>query len=234
MDMKIAIMQPYFFPYIGYFQLINAVDKFIIYDDVNYINKGWINRNRILINKQPCIFSIPLKKASQNRKIYEIEMAADRRWKQKFIKTLEIHYKKAPNFEIAISLIKTLLAEDYQYIVQLILHCLHELMLYLQLNTKLIETSKVYNVQPLKGKEKILEICKKEKATRYINPIGGQNLYSKEEFKQKGIDLNFLKTNNIYYKQYGNEFVPDLSIIDLLMFNSQVKLQQMITEYELI
>src|SRR5690606_3799363 len=97
--MKIAIMQPYLFPYLGYFQLINAVETFVFYDDVNFIKRGWINRNQILVDNKAALFTVPLKKASQNKLINEIDMAIDEKWLSQFFKTIEQNYKNAPYFD---------------------------------------------------------------------------------------------------------------------------------------
>ena len=114
--MKLAIMQPYIFPYIGYFQLIKAVDKFVLYDDVNFINRGWINRNRILVNGQDSMFTIPLKDASQNKLINEIDVNWDNNWKGKFLKTIEQAYKKAPFYEKILPIIeKTIEVQEVQF-----------------------------------------------------------------------------------------------------------------------
>lgn len=105
--MKIAVMQPYLFPYIGYFQLLNAVDMFVVFDDVNFIKKGWINRNNILVNRQKYLFTVPLKDASQNKLIKEVQIADDG-WQEKFLKTVAQSYKKAEFFDEAFALIEKL------------------------------------------------------------------------------------------------------------------------------
>ena len=104
--MKIAIMQPYFFPYLGYWQLMNIVDKFVIYDDVNYIKRGWINRNRILVEGKPFYIHVPVMKASQNKIINEMEVFVDSSLRKKELKTIELAYKKAPFFDSVYPLIK--------------------------------------------------------------------------------------------------------------------------------
>lgn len=107
--MKLAIMQPYFLPYIGYFQLINAVDTFVLLDDVNYINKGWINRNQLLLNGKAHLFTLPLQKASQNKLINQLELSNETKWKDKLLKTIETAYKKAPQFHLVFPLISQIL-----------------------------------------------------------------------------------------------------------------------------
>jgi ribosomal protein S8E len=232
--MKIAIMQPYIFPYIGYFQLINLVDKFVLYDDVNYINKGWINRNNILINGKASLFTIPLKGASQNKRINEIFLGDDKKWKAKFLQTIYINYKKTPHFENVFHLLEKIISSEYEKINELVFNSIIEINAYLSINTFIQKTSNIYSNQHLKGPERILDICKKEFATNYINPIGGQPLYDNLIFQNNGVELNFIKSLSLEYKQFKNEFIPWLSIIDLLMFNSISEVKLFLSKYELV
>lgn len=232
--MKLAIMQPYFFPYIGYFQLIGAVDKFVVYDDVAFINKGWINRNNILVNAKATLFSLPLKNASQNRSINEIEISNETNWKNKLLKTIEFSYKKAPRFNQVFPLIADVIQSEKEYISQLALLSIQAVVNYLQLSTDFVCTSAVYNNTHLKAQQRILDICQKEKAEFYINPIGGKEIYSSELFEKSGIEIGFLKTIEHSYPQFANPFVPNLSIVDVLMFNSIDQAQQLLKEYTVI
>jgi hypothetical protein len=166
--MKIGVMQPYLFPYIGYFQLINVVDKFIIYDDVNYINRGWINRNRILVNGKPIYITWPLKEASQNKLINEIERIVDEKWTIKTLKTIETAYKKAPCFENVYPLIKEIITYPEINLSKYIHHSLVKLCEYMGISTVLESTSSIYNNSHLKAEERIIDICLQEKAEEYI------------------------------------------------------------------
>jgi hypothetical protein len=231
--MRLAIMQPYIFPYIGYFQLINSVDKFVIYDDVNYINKGWINRNQIIVNNKAFLFTVPLKGASQNRLIRDIEVSGNG-WKVKFLSTIEMAYKKAPQFIEIFPLIRGVLQSDAGYIGQLAYLSLAAVTRYLELHTIFEKTSAIYTNNNLKSQHRILDICLREGASQYINPIGGQEIYSSELFEKSEIKLNFLETNGVTYKQFGHEFIPNLSIIDVLMFNSKERIRGMLELYELL
>jgi hypothetical protein len=232
--MKIAIMQPYFLPYIGYFQLLNAVDKFVILDDVNFIKRGWINRNRILVNGKAHLFTIPLKEASQNKLIKDIGISREANWRNKFLKTIEMNYKSAPFFDTVFPMINKIISSDETLISKFIIKGLIEIMEYLSIKTKLIRTSTIYENHHLKAVEKIIDICRKENATLYINPVGGLNLYSKERFEEDGIKLNFITARPITYKQFRNEFVPWLSIIDVLMFNSKESINEYLNNYEFL
>lgn len=229
-------MQPYIFPYIGYFQLISAVDRFIIYDDVNYIKQGWVNRNNILIQGEKNMFTIPLAKASQNIKINEtlVNQELYKSWKAKFIKSLEHSYKKATYFNEVFALLTDFFVTNYATVASLTVESLKTVSEYLNIETEIVETSSGYNNDHLSAQERILDICLQEKATHYINPIGGLELYSKEDFKKNQIKLNFIKSNPIEYKQFKNEFVPWLSIIDVMMFNSPSEISEMLNQYELV
>ncbi len=234
MKSKIAVMQPYFFPYIGYFQLINSVDKFVILDDVNYIKKGWINRNYILVNSKPCLFTIPLVKPSQNKLINETEIAFETNWKKKFLKTIETGYVKAPFFSEVYGMLSLIMESGQNNLSKFIQLSLKEIKTYLGLNTAIVESSVTYSNSHLKGEQRITDICRKENSQVYINLPGGTELYSKSNFLREGIDLYFIKSDRIEYRQFENEFAPSLSMIDVMMFNSKERINKFLNSYELV
>jgi hypothetical protein len=234
LEMKIAIMQPYLFPYIGYFQLINAVDKFIIYDDVTFIKQGWINRNRILGNGRAMMFTVPIRSISSYTLIKDMEIADYQRWKKKFLKTLHQYYNKARYFKNTMALIRGILEQEETHIGKLASLSIKEVCRWAGIGTEIIHSTMFYDNTHLKGQDRILDICAREKAARYINTIHGVALYSKEAFDEKGIRLDFLKSKEIVYQQSVNEFVPNLSIIDVLMFNSRESIKEILKEYELV
>lgn len=213
---------------------MNAVDKFVILDDVNFINRGWINRNRILVNGKAHLFTIPLKEASQNKLIKDIEILKVGSWRKKVLKTVEMNYKLAPFFDNIFPIIKKIISSDEYLISKFIVMSLMDIMEYLNIKTTLTKTSTIYENHHLKAAEKIIDICRKENAKLYINPIGGLHLYSKERFEEEGIKLNFINTRPITYKQFRNEFVPWLSIIDVLMFNSKENINKYLNKYEFL
>jgi len=229
--MTLAIMQPYLFPYIGYWQLINAVDTFVIYDDVNFIKKGYINRNSILVNGQSQLFTLELIGASQNKLVNEIEIGNN---STKTLKTIELSYKKASYFDTVYPIIENILNQDEKNLAKFVGYSLEQISNYLDIDTKFIYSSNIEKDNTFKAQEKILNICKTLNAKKYINAIGGQELYNKEIFKQNGIKLNFLKTELVEYKQFKNDFVPFLSIIDILMFNSKNDIKEMLKKFELV
>ena len=234
--MKLAIMQPYLFPYIGYYQLISAVEKFIIYDDVNFIKQGWINRNTILANGKPCLFTVPLENQSSFSKINEtlIDHEKYHRWKKIFFKTIEQNYSKAPFFIEVLSIIKETFEIENNNLSLLATNSLKNVCDYIGINTSFENSSSIYLNQNLTSQNRILDICKKEDAKVYVNPIGGVKLYNENDFLTEQIALRFIKANQINYNQFNQEFVPNLSIIDVLMFNEVGIVKKLLSNWELI
>jgi len=229
--MKLAIMQPYLFPYIGYFQLIKAVDKFVIYDDVNYIQQGWINRNRILLKGKAFLFTLHLKGASPFKLINEIEIKNNN---EKTLKTFKQAYIKAPFFREVYSVIEKIFTVNENNLSRFVINSILEIAKCLGIHTQTLISSQIKKDRELKGQEKIIDICKVLEANHYINAIGGMELYSKERFEKEGIKLSFIKSKLISYKQFNNEFIPWLSIIDVMMFNPKHKINDMLNAYEII
>lgn len=234
MTKKIGIMQPYFFPYIGYWQLMNAVDEYVIYDDVNYIKNGWINRNNILLNGNKYLITLPLDKASPFKLINQIRITSDDNVKHKILKTIEQAYKKAPYFDKIFPIIQAVITEESCLISKALIKQFHLVNNYLGIKTKLIVSSELKKDNALRAQNKVIHICKLLNATDYINAIGGQELYSKSDFEKENLKLNFIKTKENNYPQFKNEFVPYLSIIDVMMFNSPEKINEMLDNYELL
>jgi hypothetical protein len=233
--MRIAVMQPYIFPYLGYYQLVAAVDCFVFFDDVNYINKGWINRNQILQQNDALKFSIPLKKASQNRKINEIEIADYAKWRAEFLKLVEFNYKKAPFFPAVYQWLTDFLSgREFQLISDLTAGSVKAVAEMLQLPTKFLYSSELNYVSEngQNGEAKILNICSLLKADTYINPKNGVELYTEENFIKNNVALRFIHMSDISYPQLKpDKFVPFLSIIDVLMFNDQQRTRELLGQY---
>ncbi len=228
-------MQPYFMPYIGYFQLINAVDKFVVYDNIEYTKKGWINRNRILVNGKDEFITIPLKKDSDFlpvNKRYLADFFPDERIK--LLRKIKEMYRKAPCFTEIFPLMEEILIFENKNLFDFILHSLKIICRYLQIKTAFVTSSTIQIDHNLKSEQKVIAICKSLNANIYINPIGGMELYSKSNFEENKIQLQFLKSNPVTYLQYQYDFVPWLSIIDVLMFNSIEEISVMLDKYELI
>ncbi|MFC2135031.1 WbqC family protein [Bacteroidota bacterium] len=233
--MKLGIMQPYFFPYIGYFQLINAVDKFVIYDNIKFSKRGWIQRNRILSEGKGILFSLPLKKDSDYLDINERKLAdsfAEER--KKILRKMENAYIHAPHYLTVFPIIEKCFLFNDTNLFNFIEFSIKEILRFLEIKTEILISSCINVDRKILGKKKVISICKECKATEYINAIGGQNLYSKKEFKRAGITLNFLKTKDFTYNQLNNQFVNNLSIIDVMMFNNKDRIKELLNYYILI
>ena len=232
---RLAIMQPYIFPYIGYFQLIDAASLFIFYDDVQYItNKSWINRNRILINGHDFIFSVPVANASQTALINETALAIDDRWRNKFQRTIINAYKKAPYFGQIESIITSVLDEYHCNVSELAVSSVLAVLRYLQVPFKYKVSSECSPTSRNLGRtERLVDITKSEGYSCYVNAAGGEKLYSKEYFATRGIEMHFLQGASIHYQQFSNPFVPSLSIIDVLMFNEPSVVRGFMKQYTL-
>lgn len=234
--MKLAIMQPYFFPYIGYFQLINSVDKFVFYDDVNFIKKGWIHRNNLLINNESFLFTIPCKAVSQNKLINQILLNFDNKEKLKFLRRVQLAYKNAKYFDTFYYKLESFILNDNSTTIsELAGESIIFISDYLKIKTSFLYSSKNFSETINSDRQqRLINISKAEKTTTYINAIGGKELYSKIDFNKNGIDLKFLKTGSVAYKQFANEFIPNLSIIDVLMFNSKEEVKTYLNQYTLV
>ena len=214
---RVAIMQPYLFPYIGYWQLLKAADCFVVYDDVNFITRGWINRNRILINGAPGMITLPLLQASQNRKINEIEIAPAAQWQRRMLRSVEMAYRKAPCFDRVFPVIEHILAHEDNNLAGFLSHQIQVLANFMGQSTRLVTSSQVYGNAQLTAQARILDICRHEGATCYINAQGGRSLYEPERFADANIDLRFIGMRVLAYRQRCEGFTPYLSIIDALM-----------------
>jgi hypothetical protein len=229
--MKLGIMQPYFFPYIGYWQLLNYVDKYVVYDDVNYIKGGWINRNFILANGMKSLLTLQLKKASHNKLINKIEIGDNF---NKKLKTISQSYSKAPFFDSVFPIIESLFISPKSNLALFLFESIKKISEYLEIKTSIFLSSSLQKDDSLSGQNKIINICQVFGADAYVNAFGGQELYSKDIFLENKIRLDFLKTDDIQYSQFKNKFVPNLSIIDVLMFNSPSRVQEYLSMFELV
>ncbi len=229
-------MQPYLFPYIGYFQLIHRADIFVFYDDTQYIKNGWINRNRILNENggEPLMIALPVKKGPHSANINEREFACDKRNKKLFIKRVVQNYRKSPNFCEVIGLIEDIVSFPESNVSSFAMNSIRSICSYLAIETPLIISSQLEKDDDLKGEQRIIKICRRVGATHYINPIGGTELYSREVFARAGLRLEFLKTKDtLRYAQFGTEFCPHLSIIDVMMFCKPAQIAGLLGDFEI-
>lgn len=216
--MKLAIMQPYFLPYLGYWQLIAAADAFVIYDNIKYTKKGWINRNRLLRDGEAVTFSLPVAAGSDSLDVVERELAPslDRR---KLLSQFQGAYAKAPHYAQTLPLLREIIEHPEQNLYRYVRHSVDRICGHLGIGTRIVVSSEVPIDHSLRAQDKVIAICQALGATDYINPIGGTELYEAAAFAEHGLRLSFLRATPFEYAQFGKPFVPWLSIIDLLMFN---------------
>ena len=226
-------MQPYFFPYIGYWQLLAAVDRFVVYDNIQYTKKGWINRNRFLRNGADAAFTLPLKKGSDFLDIGARTIADDFD-PDHLVNVLTSAYRKAPFFGAAFPVIESIVRAAPRNLFDYLHQSLVATAGYLDIRTPIVVSSTVVIDHGLKAERKVIALCQALGADRYINSIGGRALYSVDQFAGAGIELKFLQPRPSAYAQFGQPFVPALSILDVMMFNSKDAVRVMLGEYDLV
>jgi hypothetical protein len=233
--MKIGTMQPYFLPYIGYFSLLGSVQKFVFLDDVQYIRRGWVNRNRIKINNEWKYVTLPIEKEDLSANINEVFIKTNNESIDKIKKTIDFNYARTPFFKN----IKPIIFDDLSCgcganISFLNISIIKKICNYLDIKTEIWLSSEIKKDETLHADDRIIEICRLLHGDHYINPIGGTELYSKEKFGQNGLLLSFIKMNEIIYNQGPGDFIPNLSILDVLSWNSKDKVKEMLVNYTLI
>lgn len=227
--MKVTIMQPYLFPYIGYFQMIYESDEFVFYDNVDYISRGFINRNQILdCNKTKQYFTVPVKKTKLGTKINDVYIDGFKKWNQLFLKQLKFAYSKAPYFKPTYSLLEDfVLNNEYFKISDLASDSVIMISNYLNINFNYSFSSEINGINELNNKEEKLEyILKRKKSDIIVLPPGAMQLY--KDWKPKGIEKKILDLPRLEYNQFRKEFIKNLSIIDVLMFNSKMEVSSFI------
>jgi hypothetical protein len=231
-SMRLAVMQPYLLPYLGYWQLIHASDKFVIYDDVNYIPRGWINRNRLLVNGQPVYITLPLRDSSQNKKICQMQFTEDQRAPLRMLRTIELAYRRAPGFSWAFPCIEHSMRDGSGNLAEFLAHQIDAVCRLLGIQTEIVMSSRIYGNAELTGVDRILDLCRRNGATEYLNLPGGRTLYQPVAFKERGVKLGFISTESIAYRQIGVAgFVPNLSIVDVLMCLGKDGVRHHLTSY---
>lgn len=256
--MKLAIMQPYFFPYIGYFQCIKEVDQYILYNNLNYIKEGWMNRNRIMVkNREPSYITVPLEKGSSNKMIYEVEIYQKENWRKKMLNGIFLNYKKAQFFDEVFPFVSDIINYETNLLYNLNEYCVKQVSNFLEINTIVLNVDKEFTEleKKLNSEDaelkiifahwkmntydrkviRVYEICKAMGAEVFLNAIGGQALYSKEEFKRNNLDLYFVTQNpDICYTQLSDTFYPGLSIIDVMMNCGKDGTKELLKKHTLI
>lgn len=254
--MKLAVMQPYFFPYLGYFQGIHSVDKYLLYDQLAYLKEGWVHRNRFLVvNDQPAYFTANVKKKSSFARICDIELVENPVWRKKILHSIFLNYKSRLYFDEIYPLVESVVNADVSRIAELSVLSVKTVCEYLEISTDVCsDTSKYLQLEEKLADEanllvnfprlrlkhferkvvRALEICRIEGANIFINAIGGQSLYSKDEFRANNVDLFFVQTRPYAYSQPASAFYPHLSIIDVLMNCGKAGTQQLLQQYDLV
>ena len=230
-------MQPYFFPYLGYFSLIKHTDKWVVFDTVQYIKRGWINRNRILSSSKggTAFITVPIINQSRNMLIKDSLIDNTQRWKKKIFGQIDYYKKKAPFFYETKSILENILSHETTRICMLNIIALKKICEYLEIDFDYsIFSENTMGINSVNEPDEwALEISKKMGANEYINAIGGKSFFNNEKYEREGISLKFLKQKFDVYKSFNQEFLPALSIIDVMMFNSTETINKMLDNYEL-
>lgn len=232
--MIVSIMQPYFFPYIGYFQLMVNSDVFVVHDDVQYIKGGWVNRNRIRRQGQVCWITLPVRKDAHNLAINQRFYDLDRANTQQLLRRIESNYRRAPRFDQVFVLLRDIIMNDDANVASFNLNLIRSLAGFLNIKTPIVVSSEMRKDDCLTGQERVVDLCKRLQASHYVNPIGGLELYEAERFARDGIELGFLQTTLASFPTSGAVDDPYLSIIDVLMFNSDETIATMLKTYRIV
>lgn len=230
----VSIMQPYFFPYLGYFQLIRNCDVFVLHDDVQYIKSGWVNRNRILVNGAPAYLTLPVLRGASRLNINQRSYQLEEKVVQRIVRRLDAAYREAPHFEPTMSLLRELLAFEDPNVAAFNGNLIRRISAHLGLAARIVESSALAKEAGLRQEERVIDICRVVGATKYVNSMGGVGLYSTGGFARKGIDLGFLEPGISGYRQFGGPHVPHLSVIDALMFNDRDGVRRLLAEFSLV
>lgn len=230
---RVAIMQPYFLPYLGYWQLMNCVDTFVVYDDIQFTKKGWIHRNRFLQSGSDQMFSLPLKKDSDYLDVVQRSLADSWPGEQaKLQRKIAAAYHKAPNLAEGIEILQECLHCPSNNLFEFVAHSIRTVKTRLGIGAELLVSSELGNTREHKGQERVLAICAALGATEYVNPIGGLTLYQPEAFAQQGIQLRFHRIGEVRYPQLQSQFLPNLSVLDMLMFVGVSGVKDELTNFE--
>lgn len=230
--MIVSANQPYFLPYIAYWQLIHLADVFLIADDYAYMKNGWVHRNRILEQGKPAYFGIELVNKSVNHYINETQIKNEL-FKKK-LKTLVQNYHDAPCFEQGMDLMERIFANPETNLSLFLEYSIREICKYLGITTKILHTSEFEGNSQYKCEHRVYDFCARLGGDTFVNAIGGQELYHFDEFRKRRITLKFIKSEVQSYKQFENDFVPGLSILDVIMFNPVETIKEMLNQYSFI
>lgn len=225
-------MQPYFFPYMGYFQLIDRSDIFVFADDVQYLKRGWINRNRILRAGEACWLTLPVRKGAHslsiNQRSYEFVNA------RRLLRRIEASYRRAPRFDETFALVRQIMECSNANVAEFNMNLITRVADRLGITTRFVVSSRLEKNAGLTGQERVVDICQRLGAAHYVNPIGGIRLYQAARFARAGIELSFVQSTVPAYAQFGDPPIGSLSIVDSLMFNGDSVIAEHLKAYRLI
>ncbi|MCQ4264374.1 hypothetical protein CXK91_00390 [Stutzerimonas stutzeri] len=231
----VSMMQPYLFPYMGYFQLIALSDVFVLGDDLQFVKGSWMNRNRILVNGQPKLITFPLKKGHQTERINERWLCDDfDKEADALLTMLERCYAKAPHRDTVLPLIHGILHCPERNLALFTENALRCLCAYLNIRTPIYRGSSLGLPAKMEMQDRVIQITHRMDGELYLNPIGGMDLYCPARFRADGLLLRFLRMDDIAYPQFKHPFVPSLSIIDVLMFNSRETLKDLLQRFSVL
>lgn len=230
---KLAIMQPYLLPYIGYWQLLAAVDEFVVYDNIKYTKAGWINRNRFLQSGGPALFTLPVAKDSDSLSVRERRVSGGASDRAKIINRLAASYARAPHFTTVFPMLEAVFRDPSPGLFDFVYSSIRRVAQYLEIATPLVVSSTIAMDHTLRAQDRVIGTCKALGATHYLNLPGGRDLYDRGAFAGEGIELRFVQPRHVAYPQLGGEFVPNLSIIDVMMFNSTDRTRALLAEWDL-
>lgn len=213
--------------------MMAEADAFVIYDNIQFTKKGWIHRNRFLMNGTDSLFTLPLKKDSDYKNVCE-RFLADDFDREKLLRQIKELYRKATQFDAAYPVMEQIVQNSSQNLFDYIYASIIAVREYLGISSQLVISSTLPIDHSLKSQDKVIAICKAMDATTYINPIGGLELYDKQTFASNGIDLKFMKTGSIAYPQFGNDFIPHLSILDVMMFNTPAEIHKHLKNFSTV
>jgi len=232
-SLKVGVMQPYFWPYLGYFQLMCAVDRFVVYDNMQFTKRGWINRNRIALNGDDVYITLPIEKASdflnvnQRELIPKFKESAD-----KMLRTLAGAYSRAAYYRDGLDIAISCLSHPNRNLFDFVLNSINVVAQALNINTPVTVSSSLDVDHSLQGQDRVLAICKHLGASNYINPPGGRSLYSQFAFRTQGVNLEFLEPKIEPYSQRGcADFIPNLSVMDVIMSTGLVATAKQLASY---
>lgn len=241
--MTLGLMQPYLFPYLGYFQLMRHVDTYVFYENVQYMRQGWVNRNRLYTNikkNETHYFTFAVVKDDYKKEINERYYSNLKADCEKLRRILYQSYKNASNFEEAYTVIDQALQFENNNVAYFNMNANYLIARYMGIDTQITCMERIKdkgfwdNYYRLDYESKVIYICRFFQGQRYVNAIGGASLYHKKAFLHNNIELKFIKMDDIVYPQFEGEFTPNLSIIDVIMHNKIDSIKLLLDRYQII